>query len=109
MALAFPVVHFKTDCVPELGGNLPFVKQAWIVSYEQVPGTDVGHGYMLGDFVWVIHIDDALGQLFGCGGFSAPLWAFYDNSAVSFEFLVEQGICDSMLISFHIKYFLRQR
>ena len=63
MAVAFAVIGLEADGVPELGGNLPFVKKARVFSPQELLRGQLGLEKVVVDVGRVVQIDDAFGLL----------------------------------------------
>ena len=98
------VIHLKADCVPQLGGQLPFVDEPGSRAFQQALGVQLRHGNVLFLLFRVIHIQDTGRQLFGGRGLTAPFWPFDQNRAFALQLPLQNIIGDPLSIGFHSEH-----
>lgn len=106
MAVSFAVIGLETNGIPELGRDLPFVKQARCISLKEFLRGQLSLEKVFFDAGRVVHIDDALGLLFCCCCLSAPFGAFYENGSFTGQLTGQDGIGDSGSVCFILAHLI---
>ena len=96
------VVHGIADSVPQVGGILPFIDKAGILSPQQQRGFGGCRGQVLGRIVRILHLDDALCLLGGGCCLAAPFGPFQEHGSEGIQ-TVRQHYVGSSLKIFHFK------
>ena len=95
------MVNGETHCIPEFGGNLPFVQKPWFRSLKKKTGLEVRYLKIPLLLILVTQIEYAFCDLLGCRGLATPFGAFDEHGTFPCQFLDENGICDSRSIISH--------
>ena len=80
------MIHFKTDSVPKLGGELPFVYKARRLSLKKPSGIDLRHGKILPHGFRIVHIKKTLCCLLCSRRLATPLRSFDKYGSLSLQF-----------------------
>ena len=109
MAVTGTMVHVKSDGIPKLRGYLPLVKQTRMLSFQQLLRSQICFEEVFFHLLGVIHIDDALGLLFGGSCLAAPLGTFNEHGTFTSEFSRKDRVGYSGFVCIHILCLWMQR